>query len=182
MNRRRAITERLKILRISKEIKGIVFSHIWIRCNIGKSRVFYICYFLRSECRWCAEDSIFHGGESRKYLYSRTLFFSRSPHEFFAVAGLNGRRERTHLYATNLGNGNWHVACIARSTHIYLRILSCHAIRKRCINRLSISECIPNFIEIHWRSAYLVSCYLTIICVFSKERQCLLVSRVRAFT
>lgn len=68
-------------------------------------------------------------------------------------------RERTRLHAASLGNGNWRVVCIARSTRIYQRILSCYAIRRRCINRLSISECIPNFIEIHRRPAYLASCY-----------------------
>lgn len=91
-------------------------------------------------------------------------------------------RERTRLHAASLGNGNWRVVCIARSTRIYQRILSCHAIRRRCINRLSISECIPNFIEIHRRPAYLASCrYPTIICVFSKERQCLSVSSCARF-
>lgn len=73
------------------EILRIVFFHLWIRCNIGWSRVvFYICYFSRSERGWRTEDSIFRDGESREYLYSRTLFFSRPPREFLASVGLNG--------------------------------------------------------------------------------------------
>jgi len=132
--------------------------------------------------------------EKRAWLTRRRFHFPRR-----RVAGISllldaiflavsARSDRTdggggRICAASLRNGNWRVARIARSTRVYLRILSCHAIRRRCINRLSISECIPNFIEIHRRLAYLASCcYSTIICVFSKERQCLLVFSVRAFT
>lgn len=134
---------------------------------------------------WRAEDSIFHDGESREYLYSRTLFFSRPLRANFSVS----RPDWTDAFsralpASQLGNGNWRVACTARSTRIHLRILSCHAIRRRCINRLSISECKPNFIEIHRRSAYLAELPLFDyhLRIFQRETMSLDVSSVRAFT
>jgi len=121
----------------------------------------------------------FSAAASRGNTFTSGRYFSRG----LRAIGSNGRGRRTHICAASLRNGNWRVARIARSIRVYLRILSCHAIRRRCINRLSILECIPNFIEIHRRLAYLASCrYSTIIYVFSKERQCLLVFSVRAFT